>query len=116
MPLVDSAGSLVGMSVSNGALLNGQVIMDMLNQQSVAPAQHANSLNSNWNRGITQYEAGDYVGAEATLKQIATANPQFQPPRVYESTAAAQIPGTPPPGHARGTLQGAAQAPDIPVI
>jgi len=110
MPLVDSNGNLVGMSVSNGALLNGQVIMDMLNQQSVVPAQHANSLNSNWNRGITQYEAGNYVGAEATLKQIASANPQFQAPLTYEGKAAAQIPGTSTAGHAGGTTQGAAQA------
>ncbi len=109
MPLVDSNGNLVGMSASNGALLSGQIIMGMLNQQSVVPAQHANSLNSNWNRGITQYEAGNYVGAEATLKQIASANPQFQAPLTYEGKAAAQLPGTSTAGHAGGTTQGAVQ-------
>jgi serine/threonine protein phosphatase PrpC len=116
MPLVDSAGNLVGMSVSNGGLLSGQIIMGMLNQQSVAPAQHANSLNSNWNRGITQYEARDYVNAEATLKQIASTNTQFQAPLTYEGKAAAQIPGTPTAGQAGGTTQGAVQAPGLPGI
>src|SRR5712692_10021155 len=112
MPLVDSNGNLVGMSVSNGALLSGQIIMGMLNQQSVAPAQHTNSLNSNWNRGITQYEAGNYVSAEATLKQIASANTQFQAPLIYEGKAAAQISGT----RTGGTTQGAVQTPGLPGI
>ena len=110
MPLVDSAGNVVGMSVSGGAVLSGQTLLNLVNQQPAIQAPHLNPLNSTWERGITQYEAGNYVDAEATLKQIASANPQFQAPLTYEGKAAAQIPGTSTAGHAGGTTQGAVQA------
>jgi serine/threonine protein phosphatase PrpC len=110
MPLVDSAGNVVGMSLSSGVVLGGQALLNLVNQQP----QHPSLLNNTWESGITQYEAGDYVGAETTLKQIASANPQFQAPLVYEGKAAAHIPpgtnGTPTAGQAGGTTQGAVQA------
>ncbi|HKF35759.1 MAG TPA: zinc ribbon domain-containing protein [Ktedonobacteraceae bacterium] len=92
MPLVDSAGNVVGMSVTSGAPLNGPTLLNLLNQQPALQAPHPNNLNSTWESGIAQYEAGNYAGAEATLKQIASANPQFQAPFTYEGKAAAQIP------------------------
>jgi len=117
MPLVDSAGNVVGMSLSSGAVLSGQTWLSLANQQQAILAQHLNPLNSAWERGITQYEAEDYVGAEATLKQIAGANAQFQAPLVYEGKAAAHIPpgtnGTPTAGQAGGTTQGTVQAPGL---
>ncbi len=115
MPLVDSNGNLVGMSASGGAVLSGSTLLNLLNQQPALQTQHANTLNSTWDQGITQYEAGDYAHAEATLKQIAIPNAQFQAPLVYEAKAAAHIPpgtnGTPTARQAGGTTQGAVQAP-----
>jgi serine/threonine protein phosphatase PrpC len=112
MPIVDSDGNLMGMSVT-GVGTNALTALQ-ISKLSSLQAQHLNTLNSAWDRGITQYEAEDYVGAEATLKQIAGANPQFQAPLVYEGKAAAHIPpgtnGTPTAGQAGGTTQGAVQA------
>jgi serine/threonine protein phosphatase PrpC len=116
MPLVDSNGNLVGMSLSGGASLNGQAIVNLLNQQAVVPAQQSNTLNSSWERGIMQYEAGDYVNAEATLKQIAGANVQFQAPLVYEGKAAAQIAhgnGRPGSTTGGGNTRGAGGTPSL---
>ena len=119
MPLVDSDGNLVGMNLSGGASLNGQAILNLLNQQAVVPAQHSNTLNSSWEHGIIQYEAGDYVNAEATLKQVAGANIQFQAPLVYEGKAAAQIAhgnGRPGSTTGGGNTQGAGETLGLPGI
>ena len=107
MPLVDSAGNVVGMSVSSGVVLSGPTLGNLM----AIVTQHSNPLNSAWERGITQYEAGDDVHAEATLKQVASTNAQFQAPLVYEGKAAAHIPrGTPTAGQAGGATQ---RAPSI---
>jgi hypothetical protein len=95
MPIVDSNGKLVGMSLTGNRLLTGQAILNLMNQvpalQSKAQAKHTNILNATWNLGIQQYEASDYTDAQATLHQIETTNQQFLAPRTFELTAAAHM-------------------------
>ena len=95
MPIVDSNGKLVGMSLTGNRLLTGQAILNLMNQvpalQSKAQAKHTNILNTTWNLGIQQYEASDYTDAQATLYQIETTNQQFLAPRTFELTAAAHM-------------------------
>jgi len=95
MPIVDSNGKLVGMSLTGNRLLTGQAILNLMNQvpalQSKAQAKHTNILNTTWNLGIQQYEASDYTDAQATLHQIETTNQQFLAPRTFELTAAAHM-------------------------
>jgi hypothetical protein len=95
MPIVDSNGKLVGMSLTGNRLLTGQAILNLMNQvpalQSKAQAKHTNILNTTWDLGIQQYEASDYAHAQATLYQIETTNQQFLAPRTFELTAAAHM-------------------------
>ncbi len=95
MPIVDSNGKLVGMSLTGNRLLTGQAILNLMNQvpalQSKAQAKHTNILNTTWDLGIQQYEASDYAHAQATLQQIETTNPQFLAPRTFELMAAANM-------------------------
>ncbi len=95
MPIVDSNGNLVGMSLAGNRLLTGQAILNLMNQvpalQSKAQAKHTNILNTTWDLGIQQYEASDYAHAQATLQQIETTNQQFLAPRTFELTAAAHM-------------------------
>ncbi len=95
MPIVDSNGKLVGMSLTGNRLLTGQAILNLMNQvpalQSKAQAKHTNILNTTWNLGIQQYEASDYTDAQATLHQIETTNQQFLAPRTFELMAAANM-------------------------
>src|SRR6266487_1299934 len=95
MPLVDSTAKMSGMTLTGGGLLLGKIIQGLLNQQpelqSTSQHPHPNLLNSVWVKGIGQYETGDYAGAQATLKQIANANPQFQAALLFEGKAASQL-------------------------
>ena len=95
MPIVDSNGNLVGMSLTGNRLMTGQAILNLMNQvptlQSKAQAKHTNTLNTTWDLGIQQYEASDYAHAQATLHQIETTNQQFLAPRTFERMAAANM-------------------------
>src|SRR5258707_9062374 len=95
MPIVDSNGKLVGMSLAGNRLLTGQAILNLMNQvpalQSKAQAKHTNILNTTWDLGIQQYEASDYAHPQATLHQIETTNHQFLAPRTFEFMAAAHM-------------------------
>ena len=95
MPIVDSNGKLVGMSLAGNRLLTGQAILNLMNQvpalQSKAQAKHTNILNTTWDLGIQQYEASEYAHAQGTLQQIENTNPQFLAPRTFELTAAAHM-------------------------
>ncbi len=95
MPTVNSDGNLVGMTLTGGSLLPGQIIQNLMNQQpefqGTPRIVHSNTLNSTWDQGIRQYELGDYATAEATFKKIDAANPQFQAALFFEDKAAAQL-------------------------
>lgn len=114
MPIVDSNGNLVGMSLTGNRLLTRQAILNLMNQvpalQSKAQAKHTNTLNTTWDLGIQQYEASDYAHAQATLHQIETTNQQFLAPRIFERMAAANMHtgpnGAPTPTTAASHAQG----------
>jgi serine/threonine protein phosphatase PrpC len=111
MPILNSQGNVIEMNLTGGRPLSGQAIMSLLSGQpefqQPAQSQQTNPLNIAWQLGILQYEAGHYADAQATLQQIATANPQFRAASAFEHLAAAKIPrgsnSTP-----TGTLQPAA--------
>ncbi len=116
MPILNDQGNVIGMNLTGGRPLPGQAIVSLLNQQpEFQPAvrsQQTNPLNTAWQLGVQQYESGDYAGAQATLQQIATANPQFRAASAFERLAAEKIshgPGSSP----TGTVQPAAGTPGI---
>ena len=99
MPIVDSNGKLVGMSLTGNRLLTGQAILNLMNQvpalQSKAQAKHTNILKTTWDLGIQQYEASDYAHTQATLQRIENTNSQFLAPRTFERMAAAHMRNSP---------------------
>jgi serine/threonine protein phosphatase PrpC/rubrerythrin len=108
MPILNNQGNVIGMNLTGGRPLSGQAIVGLLSQQPEfqpsARSQQTNSLNIAWQLGVQQYESGDYAGAQATLQQIATANPQFRAASAFEHQAAAKIshgPGSSPTGAAQ---------------
>ncbi len=118
MPILNSQGNVIGMNLTGGRLLSGQAIVSLLSQQpefqQAAQSQQTNSLNIAWQLGVQQYESGDYAGAQATLQQIAMANPQFRAASAFEHLAAAKIPhgtgststGKPQPAAGTPTVSG----------
>ena len=118
MPIVNSNGTLVGMTLTGGNLLGGQTIQSLLSQQPefglTAPGSRVNTLNSTWVQGITQYEQGQYTAAQATLKEIDTANGQFQAALFFEGKATARLAhgttGTPTANNSNGSQSGTATA------
>src|SRR5260370_14778886 len=118
MPIVNGDGNVVQMTLTGGGLLNGQVIQNLLSQQPEfgRPPQgsRVNTLNSTWDQGITQYERGEYIAAQATLKEIDTLNPQFQAALSFERKAAAQpshgTNGTPAATNGSGSQSGTTTA------
>ncbi len=95
MPIVNSDGNLVGMNLTGSALVDGQSILSLLNQQSAFQATiqalHKNTLHDLWVQGISQYETRNYAAAQNTLKQLEGTNPDFQAPLAFEQQAAAQL-------------------------
>ena len=116
MPILNSLGNVIAMNLTGVKLLSGQAILSLLNQQPefqpAAQSQQTNSLNIAWQLGVQQYDSGDYAGAQATLQQIATANPQFRAASAFEQLAAAKIPRG-PGSTPTGTPQPATVSPGV---
>jgi serine/threonine protein phosphatase PrpC/rubrerythrin len=116
MPILNSLGNVIELNLTGGKLLPEQAILSLLSQQPefqpAAQSQQTNPLNIAWQLGVQQYETGDYAGAQATLQQIATANPQFRAAAAFEQLAAAKIPRG-PGSTPTGTPQSAAVTPGV---
>jgi serine/threonine protein phosphatase PrpC/rubrerythrin len=116
MPILNSDGNVIGMSLTSGKRLTGQNILNLKSLepefQPAAQTQHTNLLNSSWQLGVQQYEAGDYAAAQATLQQIAAINTQFRAAAAFAQQAAAKSPRG-PNSAPTGTPQPAAVTPGV---
>lgn len=84
MPVINSDGQLVDMNTK--ALDTGQSIRTFVNG-SIAPAPlqsvNTNVLRDNWNRGVNDYYANDFVSAQSDFIRASAGNAQFQAPAAF---------------------------------
>jgi serine/threonine protein phosphatase PrpC len=91
MPILNSDAQVIGMQLAGNTQLTAANIITLRNQEAELQLQHDNPLNTGWKNGIQQYEMGNYAGAQATLHQVDSANPQFQAALAFEQRAAAKV-------------------------
>jgi serine/threonine protein phosphatase PrpC len=108
MPFIDGNGKMTGAQLSGTASLVTMATILTLEKQTPFPQGSAldqnlknNTLTTQWDLGITQYEQGDYKDAVKTLGAIQNAPPAFQAPAAFVKKAQAHIltgnNGTPTP-------------------
>src|SRR5579885_1588764 len=94
-PLLDTNGALVGMQLSSNKQLTGQEILTvegtipLLQQPELNVRLGHNSLNTAWDRGVTQLDQKQYTQAAQSFQSIVSshANPNFKAAQDFATRA-----------------------------